>query len=147
MIKQLWILLGVLFLLSCKTTSGTVNGIRISPDNPHYLLWDETPVFLLGATGYHSWTPVSRPAEVNFIEQLDRLAKVIDDIGSPHVRGFVRCLPYDPMNHMHDGEVEKVLQPWLKLDDGRYDLTRFEPEWEKRLRAYLDATFERRIVV
>ncbi|SHI44225.1 hypothetical protein SAMN05444280_102101 [Tangfeifania diversioriginum] len=147
MIKQLWILLGVLFFLSCKPTSGTINGISINPENPHYLLWDETPVFLLGATGYHSWTPVSRPAEVNFIEQLDRLAKVIDDIGSPHVRGFVRCLPYDPMNHMHDGEVEKVLQPWLKLDDGRYDLAQFEPEWEKRLRDYLNAAFERHIVV
>ncbi|MDA3835630.1 MAG: hypothetical protein PF495_19835 [Spirochaetales bacterium] len=117
------------------------------PDNPHYLAWGDTPVFPLGATVYHSWTPISRPNEVNFTEQLDRLAKVIDDIGSPNVCGFVRCLPYDPMNHMHDGAVKKILQPWLRMDDGRYDLEQFEPEWEERLRAYLNAALERRIVV
>jgi hypothetical protein len=43
--------------------------------------------------------------------------------------------------------VKTVLQPWLKLDDGRYDLEQFEPAWEERLRAFLDAALERRIVV
>ncbi len=117
------------------------------PKNPHYLAWGHTPVFPLGATGYHSWTPISRPGEVDFEAQMDRLAAVIDEIGSPHVCGFVRCLPYDPMNHMHDGPVKEVLQPWAKLADGRYDLKRFEPAWEKRLREYLAAALKRRIVV
>ena len=117
------------------------------PDNPHYLAWGDTPIFPLGATTYHSWTPISRPNEVDFIAQMDRLAAVIADIASPHVCGFVRCLPYDPMNHMHDGEVQTVLQPWVRGEDGRYDLERFAPEWEARLRAYLTAALERRIVV
>jgi hypothetical protein len=77
--------------------------IRPWPENPHYLAWGDAPVFLLGATGYHSWTPISRPGTVDFEEQLDRLAAVMAEIGSRHVCGFVRYLPYDPMNHIHDG--------------------------------------------
>lgn len=121
--------------------------IRAWPGNPHYLAWGDTPVFLLGAANYHSWTPISRPGEANFREQLDRLAGVINDIGSPHVMGLARCLPYDPMNQMHDGMVSRVLQPWVRLDDGRYDLERFEPEWEARLKEYLDLALALRIIV
>ena len=39
---------------------------------------------------------------MDFHKQLHRLDKVIRDAGSMHVCGFVRCIPYDPMNHMHD---------------------------------------------
>lgn len=145
--KLSWLLCGVLLMLSCQTQKKLDNFIKPWPENPNYLAWEDTPVFPLGATGYHSWTPISRPAEVDFVAQLDRLAKTVDEIGSPHVCGFVRCLPYDPMNHQHDGKVKQVLQPWLKLDDGRYDLEQFEPAWEERLRAYLEAALERRIVV
>lgn len=127
--------------------SGGAAGIRPLAGNPHYLAWDGVPVFLLGAAGSHSWTPISRPGTMDYEAQLDRLAAVIDEIGSPHVRGFVRALPYDPMNHLHDGPAERVLQPWVRMEDGRYDLERFSPEWEERLRAYLDAALERRIVV
>ena len=121
--------------------------IRPFADNPHYLAWGDTPVFPIGPTGYHAWTPVSRPGTVDAHEQLYRLSRVMDEIGSPHVVGFVRCLPYDPNNHDHDGEVVRVLQPWVKLDDGRYDLERFEPEWEQRLKDYLDLALELHIIV
>ncbi|MEX2400272.1 MAG: hypothetical protein WD423_05830 [Rhodothermales bacterium] len=127
--------------------TGAAERIRPFADNPHYLAWGGVPIFPLGASGYHSWTPISRPGTVGFEAQLDRLARVIDAIGSPHVRGLVRVLPYDPMNHMHDGTVARVLQPWVRLEDGRYDLEHFEPAWEERLRAYLDAALARRIVV
>ncbi len=122
---------------------------RVQPyaGNPFYLAWGDTPVFPLGPTGYHAWTPISRPGTVDSHEQLYRLSRVIDRIGSPHVVGFVRCLPYDPNNHMHDGEVVRVLQPWVRMEDGRYDLRRFEPEWEKRLKDYLDLALDLRIVV
>ena len=121
--------------------------IRPWPGNPHYLAWGNTPVFLIGPTGYHGWTPISRPGEMDFHKQLHRLDKVIRDAGSMHVCGFVRCIPYDPMNHMHDGEVSEVLQPWKRLDDGRYDLERFEEAWGKRLKVFLDLAHDLRIVV
>jgi hypothetical protein len=134
-------------VLNGQVKNDSPSGIRPYHLNPHYFSWEGTPVFLLGATGYHSWTPISRPNEVHIDEKLGRLAKVIDDIGSPHVLGFVRCLPYDPMNHIHDGAVKQVLQPWLKTEDGLYDLSHFEPAWEKRLREYLATALKHRIVV
>jgi hypothetical protein len=55
-----------LFVLLLANLSGAAFGdpptrpasgrIQAFPDNPHYLAWGETPVFPLGATGYHSWT-------------------------------------------------------------------------------------------
>ncbi len=123
------------------------NLIQPYTDNPHYLAWNGTPIIALGATGYHSWTPISRPETIDFHAQLNRLAQVIDEVDSPHVKGFVRCLPYDPMNHLHDGDVARVLQPWDKNEDGRYDLTRFSPEWEERLRDYLQTALEHELVV
>jgi len=122
---------------------------RIQPysENLHYLAWGDVPVFPLGPTSYHSWTLISRPGTVDFIEQMDRLTAVIEEINSQHVVGFMRSLPYDPMNHLHDGHVEKVLQPWRHLEDGRYDLEYFEPEWEERFLDYLDAALDRGIVI
>ena len=121
----------------------------ISPfeENPFYFSWKGEPVFLLGAANFHSWTPISRPDNVDINKQMDRLADVMEEVNSPHVLGFVRCLPYDPANHMHDGHVPTVLQPWEKTKDGRYDLTRFNPSWESRLHKYLTAALEREIIV
>lgn len=143
------ILLFLLFITGCVQDRSDPGQARIQPhaENPHYLAWGETPVFLLGATGYHSWTPISRPETMDFEAQLDRLADVIEEIDSPNVRGFVRALPYDPMNHMHDGPVDRVLQPWVRLEDGRYNLERFAPEWEERMHGFLSAALRRGIVV
>lgn len=143
-----------LFFGSCQSletaTYGEIDSQgRIQPyeKNPHYLAWGEVPVFLLGAAEYHSWTPVSRPGTAGFIEQMERLFEVVEEIDSPHLVGFMRALPYDPMNHLHDGPVERVLQPWVRSEDDLYDLEYFEPEWEERFKDFLDAALEREIVV
>ena len=127
--------------------SDKIEQIRPFPENPHYLAWGDTPVFLLGATGYHGWTPISRLSSEDIHAQLHHLGSVIRDIGSPHVRGFLRCLPYDNGFHSEYGAPHKPLNPWLRLEDGRYDLRRFEPAWEKRLRDYLGLALELGIVV
>ncbi|MCC5908085.1 MAG: hypothetical protein JJU13_17855 [Balneolaceae bacterium] len=139
---------------SCQDSNSTTP-VTIDPreriqsysDNPHYLAWGDVPVFPLGPTGFHSWAPISRPGTADFIDQMDRLKGVINEIDSPHVQGFMRSLPYDPMNHLHDGPVDVVLQPWVQMDDGRYDLEHFEPDWEERFVEYLDAALDRHIVV
>ncbi len=121
--------------------------IKPYTENPHFLAWDGVPIFPLGPTGYHAWTPITRPATVDFIAQMNRMNQIIEEIGSPHIRGFMRFLPYDPLNHLHDGSVERFLQPWVQLEDERYDLSKFEPEWEERMIEYLDAALSREIVV
>jgi hypothetical protein len=135
-------------LLAAFASGGPAGERSAAPydQNPRYLSLGGVPVFALGATHHHSWTPISRPG-VDVLRDINRLAEVVSRIGSPHVVGFVRCLPYDPMNHLHDGEVDRVLQPWVKLADGRFDLDRFEPEWERRLGLFLDAARERDILV
>ncbi|MGM0531903.1 MAG: DUF6298 domain-containing protein [Bacteroidota bacterium] len=152
-IASITILLTAFNLNQNPVESGKLNNagdiLPISPfqENPFYFSWKGEPVFLLGAANFHSWTPISRPDNVDIKKQMDRLAGVIDEVNSPHVLGFVRCLPYDPANHMHDGNVPTVLQPWHKTEDGRYDLTRFNPSWEKRLHQYLEVALERNIIV
>ena len=140
----------MLLLCSCNVFNKQVDAenrterVQPYPENPFYLAWGDTPVFPLGPTGYHAWTPISRPDVMDFYEQLNRISSVINEIGSPHVVGFVRCMPYDP-NYLTQ-EV-RILQPWLRMEDGRYDLERFEPEWEKRLKEYLDLALDLRIIV
>ncbi|MEX2511564.1 MAG: hypothetical protein WD398_01550 [Cyclobacteriaceae bacterium] len=123
------------------------NGIQAYPNNPHYLSWGNTPVFLIGAAGFHSWTPNSRPGTAQIENQLEKMGKLINEINSPHIMGMVRWLPYDPMNHLHDGKVKEVLQPWKKNPDGKYDLSQFSPDWEKRLLKLLESSLEKRIIV
>ncbi len=153
-IPTIYLLTGIFITIGANTPEENTQSylkkterVQVYAENPFYLAWGDTPVYPLGPTGYHAWTPISRPGTVDSHEQLYRLSRVISEIGSPHVVGFVRCLPYDPNNHMHDGQVVRVLQPWVKLDDGRYDLERFEPEWERRLKDYLDLALDLRIIV
>lgn len=98
--------------------------------NPHYLAVDDHPVFLIGASHPGGWRPLGyldRPLTAD----IDRLGELVDDIGSPHVRGLLRLLPYT-----HGG----ALQPWVyDPNAGVYDLDSFDPAWERRLRRYLDA--------
>ncbi|MEX2564844.1 MAG: hypothetical protein WD431_02750 [Cyclobacteriaceae bacterium] len=122
-------------------------GIQTYAKNPHYLSWGETPVFLIGATGYHSWTPISRPGTAPIEDQLEKMGNLISEINSPHIMGLVRWLPYDPMNHLHDGKVDEVLQPWKLAQDGKYDLSQFSQDWEKRLIKLLESSLEKRIIV
>ncbi len=121
--------------------------IGIYENNPAYFAMDGAPVFLVGATYPHGWTPISRP-EIDYMRTMDRLAEEVGRAESDNVRGVLRCLPYDPLNHLHDGDITEVIQPWRRVDDeGRYDLGEFEPEWEERLRHYLGAAQERGFVV
>ncbi|MEX0928856.1 MAG: hypothetical protein WDZ53_05575 [Balneolales bacterium] len=137
----------LLVLSACSAQPSSESVVQPFAENPNYLAWGDVPVFPLGPANLHSWTPISRPGTSNFLAHMDRLHDIMEDIGSPHVRGFMRFLPYDPMNHLHDGPVERVLQPWVRLEDGRYDLSKFEPEWEERMVEYLDAALARQFII
>ena len=75
----------LLINITCESDSGITERIQPWPDNPHYLAWGNTPVFLLGATGYHGWTPISRLCPEDFYDQFHHLDRDIRDIGSPNV--------------------------------------------------------------
>ncbi len=114
------------------------SALRVSRENPHYFEYRGTPVFLVGATHWDGWTPVSMRNR-DYRKDLERLAGIVHRAGHSHVRGLVRVIPYFP-----DTEGP---QPWKTLADGRFDLECSDPEWEERLTAYLDATVELGLVV
>ncbi len=135
----------LLVLLPDSNAEQSNNQLQPYPENPFYLAWGETPVFPIGGAGIHSWYPLSGFDGVTYQDQLERLAVVVKSIDNPHVCGITRCLAYSPVaKGDYSGE---ALQPWLLLDDGRYDLTQFSPEWEKRLQHYLSIALENRIVI
>ena len=138
-------IVNMLILLSDTNAEQSSSLIRPHSENPYYLSWDGTPVFPIGAAGIHSWYPLSGFDDVTYQEQLVRLAAAIKAIDNPHVCGFARCLAYSPVTV---GErTGEVLQPWLLLEDGRYDLEQFSPEWEKQLHHYLAIALENRIII
>jgi hypothetical protein len=125
-------------LLGLTSPAAAGPRVEVSRENPHYLAVDGVPVFLIGATHQYGWMAISRPGH-DFRRDLDRLAATVEAIGSPHVRGLVRVIPYFPQLDGH--------QPWRQGDDGRYDLARFDPHWAERLRALLDRALGHGLVV
>lgn len=115
----------------------TIADVSVSPAHPRYLAVDGVTVFLVGATYPGGWYPITDP-DRDYLPELDRLAAAVDAADSPHVAGLVRVIPY------FSGV---ALQPWVASDEGGYDLDEFDPAWERRLRAYLDAAAERDLVV
>ena len=86
----LLMLINIIF--GCQHDQDETDRIRPWPDNQHYLAWGETPVFLLGPAGYHGWTPISRPAEMDFHDQLNRLDRMIREMPSTNrVDGGGEC--------------------------------------------------------
>ena len=110
-------------------------------DNQHYFAVDGTPVFLLGATHENRWYPVSE-VDHDYHNGLRRLHRVVSDVDSPHVRGFVRLLPYSVTGGT------RALQPWdFDPVDETFDLETFDPRWEERLSSFLDIAADLDIIV
>ncbi|MFW6188982.1 MAG: hypothetical protein ACOC7T_00995 [Planctomycetota bacterium] len=114
------------------------NVVGVCRENGHYLAVDGEPVFPVGATHLHGWTAISRP-DHDYARDLDRLAEVIDQADSPHVKGMARIASYFPLSG--------GLQPWDRGSDGLYRLGYFNPQWDSRLEDYLELALQRGIVV
>lgn len=116
----------------------TRNAVRVCEDHPRYFAFGGKPVFLIGATQPEGWYPITDP-DRDFLPELDRLATVIRGVNSPHVAGLVRVIPY------FSGV---PLQPWAYDEaEEAYDLDTFDPQWERRLRSYLQTAADRDLVV
>ncbi|HEY9422894.1 MAG TPA: DUF4038 domain-containing protein [Thermoanaerobaculia bacterium] len=96
--------------------------LRIHPLNPRYFQdADGRPVYL---TGSHHWDVLQesgqRPGGFDFEGYLDRLAS--------WGHNFIRFWAHEAWTH------EIHPRPWPRLLNGRFDLTRFDPEYFARLR-------------
>ena len=112
------------------------NRILVSPENGRYLAWKGSIVYPIGNTesgsamcgGENGWLAIS--SGFDWQPDLENLLK--------HGGNYARIAAYFPA---------QPVQPWLELDDGLYDLSRYNPEWIERLEAYLAWTEAHDIVV
>jgi hypothetical protein len=110
--------------------SGRCPGLEPWADDPWYWSRDGRPVLLLG--GSDDDNPFQWPAE-ELLPQLDRIAAA----GGNVIR--------NTMSDRKDRGFE--VYPFLELDDGRYDLARWNPDYWERFERFLAETARRGIVV
>lgn len=105
------------------------NRIRPCDKNPWYWQYKGRPVLLLGASDHDNlfqWTPEM------LIPHLDAMEKV----GA----NYVRCV-------MGDSKLDFELFPYIKLENGKYDLTQWNDEFWQRFDFFLKETKKRDIIV
>ncbi|RJP25984.1 MAG: hypothetical protein C4527_16125 [Candidatus Omnitrophota bacterium] len=121
-----------LFLFLCFFLSSTVWGdsdrIRVCSENPRFWQYEGKPVILLGGTDDDN--PFQWP---NLREHLDTLAAV----GGNYIR--------NTMSDRKDKGFE--LYPFKLLENGKYDLDQWNPEYWQRFETMLQLTRERDIIV
>ncbi len=102
--------------------------IRPSADNPWAWEYQGEPILLIGGSdddNLFQWP--------NVVEQLD----LLEQVGGNYLRNTMSDRP--------DKEFE--VYPFMKLDDGRYDLSEFNEEYWDRFEHFLEETYERGIIV
>lgn len=104
------------------------DAIRPWSENPWYWQYQGKPVLLLGGSKDDNLFQIP-----DLREHLDLLAAV----GGNYLRNTMSDRP--------DGGFE--VYPYLQRDDGNYDLDKWNPEYWRRFREFLDLTRERNIVV
>jgi hypothetical protein len=119
-----------LALIASATARSSDNSDRIQPypANPFYWQYKGQPVLLLGgseADGAFQWTGD------RLIDHLD----LLHSVGGNVIR-----------NVLSDRRPDSA-KPFLRLDNGRYDLEQWNEDYFARLRAFLEETVAREIIV
>jgi hypothetical protein len=131
--------------------------LRVHPDNPRYFADGSGKAVLL--VGSHTWnslvdiSPSDPPAKFDFDAYLDFLAR--------HGHNFIRLWTWEPVTwdtppkrwggrRQHNA----APQPWARTGKGKaldgkvkFDLTKYDPEYFKRLRTRVEAARKRGIYV
>lgn len=116
---------------------GPNEGLRIHPDNPHYLTYNGKPFFIIGSgmeSHCESWSRTI-PQWRSYLEMLHR-------DGFNRVRFFLWSICWAD-------ELLPTFSPWVVRDAKNfdYDLTRFNPEYWDLIKRILKMARERDIVV
>ncbi|MHC4509051.1 MAG: DUF6298 domain-containing protein [Planctomycetota bacterium] len=111
-------------------------GIEIYPENPAYWQYDGEPMMLLGGT--------DDEALFHWVGNMDLLRSQLDrlvDCGGNYVRCTMSVREGDnPVYPVRE-------QPYARLDNGKYDLDRWNGEFWRCLRIFLEQCKQRDIVV
>ena len=128
------ILITIVLVANLALANGA--GVEIYPKNPAYWQYDGEPLMLLGGTDDEALFHWAGNMEL-LLAQLDRLA----DCGGNYVRCTMSVREGDnPVYPVRE-------QPYFKLDNGKYDLDRWNSEFWRRLRVFLEQCKHRDIIV
>ena len=142
-VSCLMIIVGALSLsYTAGTTTLTRENDRIQPwsENPRYWQYKGEPVLLLGGTDDDNLFQWHIEA---LREQLDLLASV----GGNYVRNTMSDRPLEPETEPHLLDKLENIYAFLQLDNGKYDLNRWNEEYFNRFRRFLNETAQRDIIV
>ena len=128
------LLLTIFTMVSISPALGV--GIEIYKKNPAYWQYDDKPAMLLGGT--------DDEALFHWVGNMDLLAAQLDrlvDCGGNYVRCTMSI-------RQGDNTIYPVRElPYIKLDNGKYNLDQWNSEFWRRLRIFLEQCKQRDIVV
>jgi hypothetical protein len=109
--------------------------IRVHPDNPHYFEYEGKPLLLISSADiyYDIYSP-----HQDYIGYLDLLARYSSNFTRIYPAG---CTSFPPQ------EQGQYILPWVKLDNGKYDLDRWNPEFFRRLHHFMEHAQRKGIIV
>jgi hypothetical protein len=134
--EHIWSVLLLIILMAVNISLAHGAGIEIYPKNRSYWQYDGKPVMLLGGTDDEALFHWAGNMKL-LLEQLDLLA----NCGGNYVRCTMSVRQGDnPIYPMRE-------QPYIKLDNGKYDLDKWNPEFWRRFQVFMDHCRQRDIVV
>jgi len=126
----------LIILLVVSVPRSRAAGIDVYPENPTYWQYDGKPVVLLGGT--------DDEALFHWAGDMDLLRAHLDRLvgcGGNYVRGTMSVRQGDnPIYPVRE-------QPYVRLDNGKYDLEHWNGEFWRRFRIFLEQCKQRDIVV
>jgi hypothetical protein len=134
----------VLLLISCELPAGS-DSLRLSPENRRYLEYQGKPLILITSAEHYG-------AVVNLDFDYKLYLETLEKEGFNYTRIF--CGTYiEPFENFFDIQKntlapgpDRYIAPWIK-ENGKYDLTRFNPAFFNRLKDFVSEAGKRGIVV
>jgi len=132
--------------------AGTIDPIRLHPDNPHYFLWRQKPVLLI-TSGEHYGAVLNRAFDY------PRYLATLQSHGFNLTRTFsgAYCEPVGAFNIERNTLAparDDLICPWARSSEpgyanggNKFDLTKWDPEYFRRLADFVREAGRRGVVV
>ena len=146
------ILIAALLAFNCSARAQQTAPISLDPVNPHYLLFRGKPLFLLGSTEHYG-------AVMNRDFDYTKYLQTIQQQGMGVTRTFSGAYmePDGAFNISHNTlapAAEKLIAPWVRSQTpgyakggNKFDLTKWDDDYFKRLSDFVSQASQRSIVV
>lgn len=144
---------GLILLIATTTFAAeTTRPIALHPENPHYFLWRGEPTILV-TSGEHYGALLNR--DFDYVRYLDELKSK----GLNHTRtfsGVYREIPssFGITDNPLAPKPNRYIAPWARSDEpgyydggNKFDLSRWNPDYFRRLRDFMTKAQQRGIVV